>query len=339
MWSNLATYPWHWNEAMLSDTNFQYVTGANGTRLRIAIAGSGPLVLMVHGFPESWFSWRHQMPAIAAAGFTAAALDVRGYGGSDKPDAIEAYTIKELAGDIAAVIDALDPAGAVLIGHDWGAPQVYGTALIYSSRVRAVVGLSVPAIGYIDRKPSEFWARTYPDKLFYQTYFWLPGPAEAELEADPYRTIRLFYYALSGDRPQGVSALVRPAGATSLLAGLPDPDPLPPWLSSEDVAYYADSFASGGFRGPLNRYRAQDIDVEQLRAYAGNKIEQPALFIAGGHDPTRSMIPGVDRYADPVPRFADCHGVHLLEGIGHWVQQEAPDAVNRLILDFLNTLR
>ena len=134
MWSNLATYPWHWNEAMLSDTNFQYVTGANGTRLRIAIAGSGPLVLMVHGFPESWFSWRHQMPAIAAAGFTAAALDVRGYGGSDKPDAIEAYAITELAGDIAAVIDALDPAGAILIGHDWGAPQVYGAALIYRIR-------------------------------------------------------------------------------------------------------------------------------------------------------------------------------------------------------------
>src|ERR1700686_4809385 len=153
------------------------------------------------------------------------------------------------------------------------APRLYGAALIYPDKVRAVVGLSVPAIGYVDRKPSEFWARAYPDSLFYQTYFWLPGPAEAELEADPHRTIRLFYYALSGDRPQGVNALVRPAGATSLLDGLPDPDPLPPWLTSEDVAYYADSFASGGFRGPLNRYRAQDIDVEQLRAYAGNKIE------------------------------------------------------------------
>jgi pimeloyl-ACP methyl ester carboxylesterase len=193
---------------MLSGTNFRYVTGANRTRLRVAIAGSGPLVLMVHGFPESWFSWRHQMPAIAAAGFTAAALDVRGYGGSDKPDAVEAYTIKELAADIAAVIDALDPAGAILIGHDWGAPQVYGTALIYAAKVRAVVGLSVPAIDYIDRKPSEFWARTYPYRLFYQAYFWLPGPAEAELEADPTRTIRLFYYALSGDRPQGVSSPV-----------------------------------------------------------------------------------------------------------------------------------
>jgi pimeloyl-ACP methyl ester carboxylesterase len=321
------------------DMNFRYVNGANGTRLRVAMTGSGPLVLMVHGFPESWFSWRHQMPAIAAGGFTAASLDVRGYGGSDKPDAIEAYAITELAGDIAAVIDALDPAGAILIGHDWGAPQVYGAALIYPDKVRAVVGLSVPAIGYVDRKPSEFWARAYPDSLFYQTYFWLPGPAEAELEADPHRTIRLFYYALSGDRPQGVNALVRPAGATSLLDGLPDPDPLPPWLTSEDVAYYAESFACGGFRGPLNRYRAQDIDVEQLRPYAGNKIEQPALFIAGRNDPTRYMIPGIDRYADPVPRFADCRGVHLLDGIGHWVQQEAPIAVNRLILAFLNTVR
>jgi pimeloyl-ACP methyl ester carboxylesterase len=324
---------------MPSDMNFRYVNGANGTRLRVAITGSGPLVLMVHGFPESWFSWRHQMPAIAAGGFTAASLDVRGYGGSDKPDAIEAYAITELAGDIAAVIDALDPAGAILIGHDWGAPQVYGAALVYPAKVRAVVGLSVPAIGYVDRKPSEFWARAYPDSLFYQTYFWLPGRAEAELEADPHRTIRLFYYALSGDRPQGVNALVRPAGATSLLDGLPDPDPLPPWLTREDVAYYAESFASGGFRGPLNRYRAQDIDVEQLRTYAGNKIEQPALFIAGKNDPARYMIPGIDRYADPVPRFADCRGIHLLDDIGHWVQQEAPTAVNRLILAFLNRVR
>jgi pimeloyl-ACP methyl ester carboxylesterase len=322
-----------------SDINFRYVNGANATRLRVAVTGSGPLVLMVHGFPESWFSWRHQMPALAAAGFTAAALDVRGYGGSDKPDAIEAYAITELAADIAAVIDALDPAGAILVGHDWGAPQVYGAALIYPERVRAVVGLSVPAMGYVDRKPSEFWASTYPDKLFYQTYFWQPGPAEAELEADPHRTVRLFYYALSGDRPQGVSALVRPAGAASVLAGLPDPDPLPSWLTSEDVAYYAESFARGGFRGPLNRYRAQDIDVEQLRRYADRKIEQPALFIAGAHDPTRYMIPGVDRYADPVPRFADCRGIHLLDGVGHWVQQEAPAAVNRLLLGFVNSLR
>src|SRR5450432_275021 len=327
------------SEPVLPETNFRYVTGANRTRLRVAVTGTGPLVLMVHGFPESWFSWRHQMPAIAAAGFTAAALDVRGYGGSDKPEAIEAYTITELAADIAAVIDALDPSGAVLIGHDWGAPQVYGAALIHPRKVRAVVGLSVPAINYVDRKPSEFWARTYPEELFYQTYFWQPGPAEAELEADPSRNIRLFYYALSGNRPQGVSAMVRPAGATSLLAGLPDPDPLRPWLTAEDVAYYAESFAKGGFRGPLNRYRAQDIDVDQLRSYADRKIEQPGIFIAGAHDPARSMIPGVDRYADPVPRFADCRGVHLLDGIGHWVQQEAPSAVNQLILAFLSTLR
>jgi pimeloyl-ACP methyl ester carboxylesterase len=133
--------------------------------------------------------------------------------------------------------------------------------------------------------------------------------------------------------------LVRPVGATSLLPGLPEPDPLPSWLTSEDIAYYAESFARGGFRGPLNRYRAQDIDVEQLRPFAGRKIEQPALFIAGARDPARDMIPGVDRYADPVPRFTDCRGVHVLDGIGHWVQQEAPDTVNRLILGFLDALR
>ena len=320
---------------MLANLNFRYVIGASGTRLRVAVCGTGPLVLMVHGFPELWFSWRHQMPAIAAAGFTAAALDVRGYGGSDKPVAIEAYTIKELAEDIAAVIDALDPAGAILIGHDWGSPQVYGAALIYPDKVRAVVGLSVPAIIYVDQKPSEVWARAYPDKLFYQTYFWNPGPAEAELEADPHRSIRLFYYALSGNRPEGVNGLIRPAGATSLLAGLPDPDPLPSWLTCEDVDYYAKSFANGGFRGPLNRYRAQDIDVEQLRPYAGRRIEQPSLFIAGARDPARYMIPGVDRYADPVPRLANCRGVHVLDGIGHWIQQEAPETVNRLVLGFL----
>jgi pimeloyl-ACP methyl ester carboxylesterase len=323
---------------MLPDIKFRSID-ANGTRLRVAVCGSGPLVLMVHGFPESWFSWRHQMPAIAAAGFTAAAMDVRGYGGSDKPAAIAAYTIRELAGDIAAVIDALDPAGAVLIGHDWGAPQVYGTALLHPDKVRAVVGLSVPAVAYSPRKPSEVWAGAYPNELFYQTYFWPDGPAEAEFAADPHRFIRLFYYSLSGDRPAGVNGLIRPAGATSLLAGLPDPDPLPAWLTAEDVEYYANSFREGGFRGPLNRYRAQDLDVEQLRPYAGRQIEQPSLFIAGARDPSRYMIPGIDRYADPVPRLANCRGIHVLDGIGHWIQQEAPATVNRLILGFLGDQR
>jgi pimeloyl-ACP methyl ester carboxylesterase len=293
---------------------------------------------MVHGFPESWYSWRHQIKAIADAGYTAAALEVRGYGRSDKPEAIEAYSIIELCDDIAAVIDALDPNGAVIVGHDWGSVQVYAAALRHPDKVRAVVSLSVPAPRHPPAKPSESWKTLYADKLFYQTYFQQEGVAEAEFEADLRRFVRVFFRSLSAEGSLTDNVLIRPKGAKRLLDGLPDPAELPRWLSQDDVDFYAESFRRSGLRGPLNRYRCVDLDWEQMRPYAEHTIDQPSLFIGGLQEPTRYMVPGTDRYADPIPRMTDNRGVHFLDGVGHWVQQEAPEEASKLIVGFLRDL-
>ena len=320
---------------MLADVAFREITRENGIRLRVAVKGSGPLVLFVHGFPESWISWRHQIPVVAGAGFTAAAMETRGYGQSSRPDAIEAYTIKEMADDIAAVIDAFHFDRAILIGHDWGAAQVYGAALIHPSKIRALVGLAFTAGPYVDRKVSQMWDEFYPDGGFYQNYFKVPGKIESELETDIEGFLRKFFYAVSGQRPDGVDGLVRPPGTLHLLDGLPDPDPLPAWLSEEALRYYADSFRRGGMRGPINRYRAQDLDVEQMRPFADRRITQPTLWIGGDRDPARHLVPGFDRYLDPIQRCSDPRGAVILPSVGHWIQQEAPDTVNALILKFL----
>lgn len=320
---------------MMPGVELREVRRADGVRLVVAVQGSGPLVLMVPGFPESWFSWRHQMPEIAAAGFTAAALEPRGYGDSDRPEAIEAYTIVEMAADIAAVIDALDPSGAVLIGHDWGAALVQGATLLHPEKVRALVTVSVPVMPQLPAPLSVLGAEYYPDKLFYMTYFFPPGRAEAELDADPRRFLRLFYYWMSGDRPGDEDVLIRPAGSTTLLGDLTDPDPFPGWLAPDELDYYVTSFERSGFTGALNRYRATDLDFEQLAPLAAHRIAQPTMFIAGSRDPSRYMFPGHDLYADPLARCDDPRGVHIIEGPGHWIQQEAVEEFNRLLLPFL----
>ena len=174
--------------------------------LRAAIEGQGPLVVMVHGFPESWYSWRHQMGPVAQAGFKVCALDVRGYGGSSRPEAIEAYDMEHMVADVAGVIETLSPdAPAVLVGHDWGAPIVWNTALIRPDRVRAVAGLSVPYTGVPKRPFTDLIENVFTSrgKFFYQAWFQNVGPAEAELEADPRASLRKFYYAISGDAPDG----------------------------------------------------------------------------------------------------------------------------------------
>jgi pimeloyl-ACP methyl ester carboxylesterase len=251
--------------------------------LRAAVEGEGPLVVMVHGFPESWYSWRHQMGPIAAAGFTACAIDVRGYGGSDRPSGVEAYAMERMVGDVAGVIEALSPGErAVLIGHDWGAPMVWNTALIRADRVRAVAGLSVPYVGVPARSFKDVFEEMFTrrGRFFYQAYFQTPGIAEAELEANPRDALRRFYYALSGDAPKGTWPLDKPVDA-ALLDRLPDPDPFPAWLTAEDLDYYTGEFERSGFAGPLNRYRCHDADFRYLQAFKGRRIEQPALFIGG----------------------------------------------------------
>ncbi len=311
-----------------------------GITLRAVVRGSGPLVVMVHGFPESWYSWRHQIEPIAAAGFTVCAIDVRGYGGSDKPKAVDAYDMQHMVGDIVGVIEALSSDGsAVLIGHDWGAPMVWNTALIRPDRVRAVAGLSVPYLGIAKRSFRDFFEEVFTrrGKFFYQAYFQTPGVAEAELEADPRSSIRRFYYAISGDAPDGTWPNDKPHGA-NLLDRLPDPQPFPSWLTDADIAYYTDQFAASGFAGPLNRYRNHDRDFEYLRGFEGRKIEQPALFIGGERDLVLSMLGRGDLLEMMKGEVPNLRGADILPGCGHWTQQERPAEVTERLLHWLATL-
>lgn len=306
--------------------------------LRCAIEGSGPLVIFVHGFPESWYSWRHQLGPVAQAGFTACAIDVRGYGGSDKPQPVAAYAMEHIVGDLIGLRQALQPdAPAILVGHDWGAPIVWNSAFTHPAEFRAVAGLSVPFSGAPERPFTEIFREHFTSKgrFFYQEYFQEPGVAEAEAEADPRDFVARMMYSISGDVPQG-SYWDKPLGAT-FLQGLPDPQPVP-WLTANDLDYYEGEFKASGFRGPLNRYRNHERDYEWLKAWRGQQLHQPCLFIGGTRDPATTLFGAV---ADPVAMmrmFAPGVEGHVLEGIGHWTQQEAPEVVNGLLIDWLRRL-
>ena len=309
-----------------------------GVRLRCAIEGSGPLAIMVHGFPESWYSWRHQLGPVAAAGFTACAIDVRGYGGSDKPPLVQDYTLEKIAGDLIGLADALSPdAPVVLIGHDWGAPIVWNTAFTNPDRIRAVAGMSVPFAGAPLRPFTEIFREhfTSQGRFFYQEFFQEPGVAEAEAEADPRDFVERMMYSISGDVAPG-DYWSKPLGAT-FLEGLPDPQPVP-WLTSADLDYYEAEFKASGFRGPLNRYRNHERDYEWLKAWQGQQLTQPCLFIGGTRDPATTLFGAV---ADPVAMmqmFAPRVEGHVLDGVGHWTQQERPAEVNALLVDWLRRL-
>jgi len=309
-------------------------------RLRLAIEGSGPPVIMVHGFPESWYSWRHQMAPIAQAGFMACALDVRGYGGSDKPHEVDAYSMERMIGDVVGVIEELSPdKRAILIGHDWGAPIVWNTALARPDRVRAVCGLSVPYLGVPTRPLTAIFHEhfTARNRFFYQAYFQKEGTAEAECERNVRDFLRKFYYAISGDAPDGTWPTDKAADAT-LLQGLIDPDPFPAWLTPADLDYYVAEFEASGLRGPINRYRNHERDFDYLQQFKGRRIEQPALFIGVARNLVLSMFGRVDFVPAMRNEIPDSRGHDVLEGCGHWTQQERPREVNTRLLAWLRGL-
>lgn len=306
--------------------------------LRAVIEGHGPLVVLVHGFPESWHSWQHQIGPIVKAGFRACAIDVRGYGGSDSPHPIEAYTLQCLSGDIQQLVDVLSPnSPAILIGHDWGAPIVWTTALVHPEKVRAVAGLSVPYVGIPKRSITELIERQFVrnGRFFYQHCFAQEGAAEREMEADVRGALRRLYYALSGDAPEGTWPSDKKIGDT-VLHRLPDPDPFPSWLSQTDIDYYVGEFARSGFRGGLNRYRNHDRDFEFLQNFRGRRIEQPSLFIGGERDIV------LTQFGDLLPlmkaELTDLRGSDVLPGCGHWTQQERPTEVNKRLLTWLESI-
>ena len=314
---------------------------ANGIHIHIAEQGTGPLVLLCHGFPESWYSWRYQLPALAQAGFRAVAPDMRGYGDTDHLSEADRYSLSHLVGDMVALVDALGEGSAVVAGHDWGAPVAWHAALMRPDRFRAVIGLSVPYWPRGSAPPTTLMPRT-SDASFYQLYFQTPGVAEAELERDVQLSLRKLLYSASGNAPPrspsagaGVAMVPRSGG---LLTHLQNPDILPAWLSEADLEIYAKQFARSGFRGGLNWYRNIDRNWELLAPFAGASVSVPALYIAGDRDVVVSF-PGMNEVIADLAHFVpQLRGTLMLEGCGHWTQQERPNEVSAAMIDFLRTV-
>ena len=313
-------------------------------RLRVAVQGKGPLALMVHGFPESWYSWRHQIGPIAEAGFTACAIDVRGYGGSQKFSEVADYSMENIVADVRGVADALAPdRPAVLIGHDWGAPIVYNSALIHPDKFTAVAALSVSYSGAPKRSFDDVILQEFDDKnrFFYQSYFRDPGRAEAVFDPNPREFLRKFYYIISGDAQRAeISAAFRKDAGAALLDGMPDPNPFPAWLSEADLDYFVREFEQSRFFGPLSRYRNHTRDFDYLQRFKERTLSQPALFIAGDRDPA---FGGFGAMSDPIATMRasvpNLEVAQVLEGCGHWTQQERPAEVNALLIPWLRTLK
>jgi pimeloyl-ACP methyl ester carboxylesterase len=313
----------------------------HGLRMHVAEAGSGPLVLMCHGFPESWYSWRHQLAALADAGFRAVAPDMRGYGQTDRPEAIDQYTLLHLVGDMVGLVGALGETSAVIAGHDWGAPVAWHAALLRPDIFRAVIGLSVPYRPRGTTRPSTVMPQT-DDTIYYQLYFQTPGVAEKELERDPRDTIRRVLFWGSGS---GRSTPVKLGGGSGMiprsgfLSGPPAPPALPEWTSEADVDFYAGEFARTGFRGGLNWYRNIDRSWELLAPWTGAKVTVPALYMAGDRDLVMGFR-GMDQLLPALTQFVpQLRETIILPGCGHWTQQERAKEVNDAMLGFLRSLR
>ena len=315
----------------------------NGILLHLAEAGAGPLVMLCHGFPESWYSWRHQLPALAEAGFHAVAPDMRGYGQSERPEAIDRYTLLHLVGDMVGLLDALGAEAAVIAGHDWGAPVAWHAALLRPDRFRGVVGLSVPYRPRGAVRPTTAMPQT-DDALFYQLYFQEPGVAEAEFERDRRVSLRTILYSASGDAPRrdwggaGKNAVGMVSRRAGFLSGMVNPAALPGWLSEADIDFYAGEFARTGFRGGLNWYRNIDRNWELLAPFAGARVTVPALYIAGDRDLVVAFR-GMDQLLPNLAKFVpQLRQTIMLPGCGHWTQQERASEVNAAMIDFLRGL-
>ncbi|WP_033347946.1 alpha/beta fold hydrolase [Kitasatospora aureofaciens] len=308
----------------------------NGVRLHLAEQGEGPLVLLLHGFPESWYSWRHQFAPLAAAGYRVVAPDQRGYARSSQPADVDKYTLLHLVGDVTALIRALGAERAVVVGHDWGAPVAWATAALRPDLVRGVAGLSVPPLPVGGPPPLRAARENFGDG-FYQLYFQEPGRADAELAADIKSSLRRI---LCGVQPDGVPRpWIVPEGK-ALLDTVPEPEELPDWLTDADLdAFTADYARHGGqaFTGGLNWYRNLDRNAELLAAFTGVTVEVPALYVAGEQDLVNAMVPP-EALAHLLGRLPRLHRHVRLPDTGHWTQQERPAEVTEALLDFLKSL-
>ncbi len=309
-----------------------------GGEVQLIEEGTGPLVLLVHGFPETSRSWRHQLSALAAAGFRAVAVDVRGYGGSLRPAEADAYRMTALVADAVAVVQALGAETATVIGHDWGASIAAACGLLRPDLFTAVGMLSVPFTPPGGPRPTDIFGMIGGDEEYYVSYFQEPGRAEAELDADPRGWLAGFATALDGptEPPAYASGVFTVPTGARMRDRFPD-GPLPSWLDEADLDAAAADFARTGFSGGLNRYRNVDRDWEDLAAWEGRPLRQPSIFIAGERDAsTVWLADAITAFPDTLPGLS---GSHLLAGVGHWVQQEAPEQVNDLLVRWLLSLR
>ena len=306
----------------------------NGIRMHYVEAGRGPLVVLCHGFPESWYSWRHQIDALADSGFRVVAPDQRGYGRTEKPNDVAAYTGLHTAGDIIGLVHALGETSAVVVGHDWGAPVAWNCALLRPDIFRGLALLSVPYAPRSPASPLSAFQALSGEKIFYWQYFQAEGVAERELERDVRKSMLAMLYHGSGDSPsEWLAAFGRDEG---FLTHSPLPTALPKWLTQEDLDFFVGEFERTGFRGGLNWYRNLDRSWELTGFLENAKIVQPAIFIAGEKDGVFSFAaPAIEALSESVPKL---RRKLIIPGAGHWIQQERPKEVNEALLAFLHAL-
>jgi pimeloyl-ACP methyl ester carboxylesterase len=310
----------------------------DGVELHVVDAGpaDGPLVVLAHGFPELSYSWRHQIPALAEAGYHVLAPDQRGYGRSTRPDAVTDYDMTHLNGDLLALIDDAGAERATVVGHDWGSMVVWQLALRHPDRLTGVVGMSVPYMPRSVAPPIEMLRGIMGDNFFYMLYFQEPGVADAELGRDPATTMRRMLCGVTVDPsdPDGqaeAAARMFAPGPAGFVERMSEPDGLPDWLSQEELDHYIAEFTRTGFTGGINWYRNLDRNWELSADLADAKVEVPSLFIGGANDPVLVMSPpGAND-----EHLTDHRGNVIVDGAGHWVQQEKPAEVNAALLGFL----
>ena len=311
--------------------------------MHVAEAGAGPLVLFCHGFPECWYSWRHQLTALAAAGYHAVAPDMRGYGRTGAPESIDAYTVMHLVGDMTGLVSALGEKRAVIVGHDWGSIVAWNAALLRPDVFRAVCGMSVPFLPRMPIRPLAMMKAMAGERFFYILYFQEPGKAEAELDPRAREMMRGMLYTASGSiDPAKLRRAAELPKSAKFLDAMTQPEKLPDWLREEDLEVYVAEFERTGFRGGLNWYRNFDRNWELLAPFADRRITVPALFVGGLRDAvvTGPELAGEGPAVKMLGSFCDdLRAKVLIEGAGHWNQQEAPESTNAALLEFLAGLR
>ena len=316
--------------------SFRFIQ-SNGIRMRIAEMGKGPLVILLHGFPESWYSWRHQLPALAKAGYHAVAPDLRGYGKTDKPAEVEDYDIHKLTADVTGIVDALGQKTAVVVGHDWGSLVAWNSLLLHPDRFTGLVAMSVPYGGRAQVSPLATMKKTYGDNFYYILYFQEPGVAEKEFDADPRGFLSRLY--LSPSSPREAPIVTDPKRvAGGWIPRMGAPKELPDWFTQKDLDYYVQEFTEAGFRGGINFYRNFHRNWETTPQLANAKISQPVRFISGARDGVIRGATAEQLTASMGRVVTDLRGVVLIPEAGHWVQQEKPAETNAALLEFLKGL-